>query len=107
MQGGCRTITKNQKLKPKIVSALTARTQFGQIMRRAKEEQARFLVDRRGEPQVVIMGIKDFINTIAPAPEVLQLIRSESRRKGTGKLTMRQIDAEIRSLRRAKRKPHG
>ena len=95
---------ENRKAVPKIVSALTARTQFGQIMRRAKEEQARFLVDRRGEPQVVIMGIKDFINTLAPAPEVLKLIRAESKRKGANKLTMRQIDAEVGSFRRAKRK---
>ncbi len=94
----------NRKTVPKIVSALTARTQFGQIMRRAKEEQTRFLVDRRGEPQVVIMGIKDFINTIAPAPEVLKLIRAESKRKGANRMTIGQIDAEIRSFRRAKRK---
>jgi prevent-host-death family protein len=89
---------------PKIVSALTARTQFGQIMRRAKEDQDRFLVDRRGEPQVVIMGIKDFINTIAPAPEILRRIRAESKRKGTSKLTVRQIDSEVRASRREKRK---
>jgi prevent-host-death family protein len=91
---------------PKIVSALTARTQFGQIMRRAKEKQTRFLVDRRGEPQVVIMGIKDFLNTMAPPPEVMRLIRAESKRKGTSKLTIRQIDAEVRATRRQKRKQH-
>ena len=51
---------------PVIVSALAARTQLGQIMRRARRENARFVVDRRGEPQVVIMGIKDFLKTIAP-----------------------------------------
>jgi prevent-host-death family protein len=89
---------------PKIVSALTARTQFGQIMRRAKEHQDRFVVDRRGEPQVVIMGIKDFIHTIAPAPEILNRIRAASKRKGTHKLTIRQIDAEVRAVRRRKRK---
>jgi prevent-host-death family protein len=44
---------------PKIVSALAARTQFGQIMRRARAKNERFIVDRRGEPQVVIMGIQD------------------------------------------------
>lgn len=87
-----------------VVSALTARTQFGQIMRRAKKNQERFVVDRRGEPQVVIMSLKDFIDTIAPAPQELKEIWAESKRKGTDKLTMRQIDAEIKTTRRQRKK---
>ena len=88
----------------KVVSALTARTQFGQILRRASQDSARFIVGRRGEPLAVIMGIQDFIETIAPEPEVLTLIGEASKRKGTNKLTMRDIDAEIAAVRRAKRK---
>ncbi|MFZ0773473.1 MAG: type II toxin-antitoxin system Phd/YefM family antitoxin [Candidatus Sulfotelmatobacter sp.] len=84
----------------KVISALAARTQLGQIMRRARLEQARFVVDRRGEPQVVIMGIKDFLNTIAPEKKVLAAIRAEARRKGKDKLSQREIDREIRSYRR-------
>ncbi|MBI4455099.1 MAG: type II toxin-antitoxin system Phd/YefM family antitoxin [Acidobacteria bacterium] len=84
----------------KIVSALTARTQFGQLMRRAKQKDERFVVDRRGEPQVVIMSINDFIKTIAPPPEWLKAIWAESKRKGTDKLTMRQINAEIKATRK-------
>lgn len=71
-------------------------------MRRAKEEQARFVVDRRGEPQVVIMGIKDFLRNIAPEPEVLAAIRAEARRKSKNKLSMREIDGEIAAFRREK-----
>lgn len=82
---------------------MTARTQFGQIMRKANKDNTRFIVDRRGEPLVVIMGIQDFINTVAPEPEILTLIGESSRRKGTNKLTMRDIDAEIAAVRRAKR----
>ena len=92
---------------PKLVTALTARTQFGQIMRRAKEKRDRFVVGRRGEPQVVIMGVKDFIDTIAPAPEFLRLIGKEATRKGKSKMTMRQIDAEIRKSRRERRLKYG
>jgi prevent-host-death family protein len=84
----------------KVISALAARTQLGQIMRRARLEQARFVVDRRGEPQVVIMGIKDFLNTIAPEKKVLAAIRSEARKKGKDKLSLREINREIRSYRR-------
>ena len=84
-----------------IVSALTARTQLGQIMKRATKNRERFVVDRRGEPQVVIMGIDDFIKTIAPEPPVLAAIRSQAKAKGTNKLTMRQINAEIGTYRKA------
>ena len=84
----------------KVVSALAARTQFGQIMRWARVEQTRFVVDRRGEPQVVIMGIKDFLKTIAPEKKVLAAIRAAARKTGKNKLSMGQIDREIRSYRR-------
>ncbi|MBX3280448.1 MAG: type II toxin-antitoxin system Phd/YefM family antitoxin [Acidobacteria bacterium] len=85
---------------PKVISALTARTQFGQIMERAAENDERFIVDRRGEPKVVIMSVRDFVDTVAPAPDVLKAIWSESRRKGTDKLSMREIDAEVAAYRR-------
>lgn len=87
----------------KIVSALTARTQLGQIMERATTHQERFVVDRRGKPQVVIMGINDFIKTIAPPPVLLQAIRADAKRKGTNKITMREIDKEIAAYRKEQR----
>ncbi|PYP82745.1 MAG: prevent-host-death family protein [Blastocatellia bacterium AA13] len=89
---------------PNVISALTARTQFGQIMKRATENDERFMVDRRGQPQVIIMSVNDYIKTIAPPPKVLQEIWADSKRKGANKLTMRQINAEIAAYRREKRK---
>jgi prevent-host-death family protein len=85
---------------PVIVSALAARTQLGQIMRRARRENARFVVDRRGEPQVVIMGIKDFLKTIAPEKKLIAAIRAAARKKGANKLSPSAIDREIRAYRR-------
>ena len=87
----------------KVVSALTARTQFGQIMSRAKKENTRFIVDKRGEPQVVIMSIKDYLETFAPEPEILAKIRTQAKRKGKEKLSMRDIGREIAAYRREKR----
>ncbi len=86
-----------------VVSALSARTQFGQIMRRARTQHTRFIVDRRGEPQVVIMSIKDFLKTIAPEKKVVAAIRAAARKQGKDKLSMRQIDTEIRAYRRERR----
>lgn len=87
----------------KKISALTARTQFGQIMDRAVEKQERFLVDRRGEPAVIIMSVDDYLETIAPEDAALQKIRDEAKRTGLDKLTMEEIDAEIAAYRREKR----
>jgi prevent-host-death family protein len=85
---------------PKVVSALAARTQLGQIMRRARSENTRFVVDRRGEPQVVIMSIKDFLTNIAPERKTLAAIRGTARKNGRSKISTREIDKEIRAYRR-------
>lgn len=87
----------------KKISALTARTQFGQIMNRAVEKHERFLVDRRGEPAVIIMSVDDYLKTIAPEDTALQKIRDESKRSGLDTLTQEEIDAEIAAYRREKR----
>jgi len=47
------------------IDAHVARTQFGQIMDRAVEHNERFVVERRGQPAVVIMSVQDFIRTAA------------------------------------------
>jgi prevent-host-death family protein len=88
---------------PKVISALTARTQFGQIIKRAQEKNERFLVDRRGEPAVVIMSVKDYVNTIAPAPDSLKEMWAEAKQKRRNTLGMREIDAEIKAYRREQR----
>ncbi|HJZ67418.1 MAG TPA: type II toxin-antitoxin system prevent-host-death family antitoxin [Blastocatellia bacterium] len=91
------------KSKTNVVSALTARTQFGQIMRRAKEENARFVVDHNGEPQVVIMGIDYFIRTIALEHDVITRIRADAKRKRKHSISSLEIDREIRAYRREKK----
>src|SRR5438128_11756252 len=95
-------ILNQKKSTTNVVSAITAQTQFSHIMRRAKEENARFVVDQEGEPQVVIMGIDDFIRTIAPEQDVIARIRRDAKRKKKHTMSMREIDREIRAYRREK-----
>ena len=83
-----------------VVSALTARSQFGQIIKRATQKNERFVVGRRGEPSVVIMSIKDFIDTLAPAPRWLKDVQAASKRRRTDKLSMRQINTVVAESRR-------
>jgi len=85
------------------VDAHVARTQFGQLMDRAVRENERFIVDRRGEPAVVILSVKDYLENVATAPDWLREAWADAKRKGLDKLTMEEIDAEIHEYRREKR----
>jgi prevent-host-death family protein len=86
-----------------VISALTARTQLGQVLRRTAQKNERFIVERRGQPSVIIMSIKDYIDTVAPTPDWLKAIGQEAKKKGVNKLSMRQIDAEISAARKERR----
>jgi len=85
------------------IDAHIARTQFGQIMDLAVKNNERFIVDRRGEPAVVIMSVQDFVRTAAPPPDWLQKAWAGARRRGLDALTLDDINAEIKAHRSEKR----
>ena len=87
-----------------VVSALTARTGFGKLLRRVEDEHRSLVIEKRGTPKAVLLSIRDYVRLAAPEPEVLRLLGEESKRKGTDKLTSRDIDQEIKAARAAKRK---
>ena len=87
-----------------VVSVLHARNNFGKLLRRVSEERTSLIIEKRGTPQAVLLSIRDYVRLAAPEPEILRLIGEESVRKGTDKLTSRQIDREIAAYRRAKKK---
>ena len=86
----------------KKISALTARTQLGQIMNRAVDHNERFLVERNGEPAVLILSVRDFVKTLAPPPDWLEKSWDIAKRRGVDKLSMDDIDTEIAAHRRGK-----
>jgi len=88
----------------RIVPALTARTQFGQILRRVKHNKERFIVGRRGEAQAVIMGVEDYLRNFAKRPEALAKIQDAAASKGLDLITLREINLEIRRHRRSRRR---
>jgi prevent-host-death family protein len=85
------------------ISALTARTQLGQIMKRAVANNDRFLVERNGEPAVLILSVTDYVKTFAPPPDWLEKSWDSAKRQGLDKLTTKDIDAEIAASRRQRR----
>jgi prevent-host-death family protein len=80
------------------VCALKARTGFGKLLRRVEDEQRSLVIEKRGTRKAVLLSIRDYVGLAAPEPEVLRLIGEESKRKGTDKLTSREIDQEISPL---------
>jgi Antitoxin Phd_YefM, type II toxin-antitoxin system len=85
------------------IDAHIARTQFGQIMDLATRNNERFIVDRRGEPSVVIMSVQDFIRAVAPPPDWLQKAWTSAKRSGLDTMTLDEINAEISASRREKK----
>jgi prevent-host-death family protein len=89
------------------IDAHTARTQFGQLMDLATRNNERFIVERRGEPAVVIMSVQDFIRTAAPPPDWLQKAWARTKRRGLAAMPLEEIEAEITAHRRSKKgSPH-
>jgi prevent-host-death family protein len=84
----------------KVIPALLARTQFGQIMRRATKNQDRFLVSKKGEPQVVILSVEDYLRNILKEPKLLQELLKKAKESGLSKMSLRDIDREIEAARR-------
>jgi PHD/YefM family antitoxin component YafN of YafNO toxin-antitoxin module len=70
-------------------------------MQRARENQERFIVDRRGEPQVVILSVEDYFRNVVKQPASLIRLQEEAKKRRLDKLSMNAIDREIRRIRKA------
>ena len=82
-----------------VVSALRARTNFGNLLRRVEDERRSLVIEKRGTPRAVLLSIRDYVRLAAPEPEVLRVLGEESKAKGTDKLSSQQIDKIIRETR--------
>ncbi|MGH9472511.1 MAG: type II toxin-antitoxin system Phd/YefM family antitoxin [Terriglobales bacterium] len=88
-----------------IIPALTARTQFGQILRRVKQNKERFVVDKRGEPQAVIMSVEEYLQKFVKRPSAAVIaIRREAKVRRLNKLPLRQINLAIKQVRQERRR---
>ena len=77
------------------IDAHIARTQFEQSLDLATRNNDRFIVDRRGEPAVVIMSVEEFVRIAAPPPDWLEKAWNSARRRGLDRLTPAETNAEI------------
>jgi prevent-host-death family protein len=82
-----------------VVSALRVRSHFGKLLRRVEDERRSLVIEKRGVPKAVLIGIRDYVKLAAPEPDVLTLIGHESERNGASKLSTNKINQIIRSTR--------
>jgi prevent-host-death family protein len=94
-------IARNETI---VVSALQARSNFGKLLRRIEDERRSLVIEKRGTPKAVLLSIRDYVRLATPEPDVLKLIGEESQRKGTHKMTTREIDRGIKTSRMQKTK---
>jgi prevent-host-death family protein len=87
-----------------VVSALSARANFGKLLRRVEDERRSLVIEKRGAPKAVLLSIRDYVRLAAPEPEVLRVIGEESQRNGTDTLSSRRIDQVIKAARTQKPK---
>lgn len=85
-----------------VVTALSARTNFGKLLRRVENEGRSLVIEKRGTPRAVLLSLRDYVRLAVPEPEVLRVIGTESKRKRTNRLSSRQIDGIVKAARAAK-----
>jgi prevent-host-death family protein len=96
--------TKTARRVERIVPALTLRTQLGQILRRVRNDKEKFIVEKRGEPQAVILNVEEYVRLFAKPTPTVAAIRREAKAKGLDRMTLREINREIKLARRELRK---
>ena len=83
----------------KSISALIARTQLGQILERVSKNKDRFLISKKGKAKAVILGVEDYLKNIVKQPRALTKLQKQAEKAGTNKLTLEEIDREIKAFR--------
>ncbi len=87
-----------------VVSALSARSNFGKLLRRIDLERRSLVIKKRGTPAAVLLSIRDYVKLAAPEPEVLKAIGEEAKQNNTSSLSSRQIDQIIKATRAQRKK---
>ncbi len=91
--------TKEDSKVIRSISALIARTQLGQVLERVSKNKDRLLISKRGEAKAVILGVEDYLKNIVKQPEALTKLQEQAERAGTNKLTLEEIEKEIKAFR--------
>jgi prevent-host-death family protein len=87
----------------RVISALTARSRMGALLDQVSLEHRSFVIEKRGQPKAVLLGIEDYIRLAAPEPEILKALGEASIRRGTSRLSTRRIESIIQQTRASRK----
>ena len=79
-----------------VISALHARSNFGQLLRRVAKDSRSLVIEKRGTPRAILLSIRDYVRLASPEPEVLIALGKESKQRGTGTLRHGRLTASLR-----------
>jgi hypothetical protein len=88
----------------RVIPAQKVRANLGKPLDGMDEPNGSLSIAKKSESNAALPSIRDYLNGVAPVPEVLRIIGEESVRNGTDKLTSEQIDEIIQEARAEKRK---
>ena len=94
----------NTELTAKMIGMKEARESLSQLVKEVNTKNARYLLSVRGKPQAVLFSLEDFLHNIVKTPQIMVKLQNASRKKNLQRLTMDDIDKEIRAYRRESRK---
>lgn len=86
------------------VSALLARTHFGQIIDRVFQNKERFLVTKNGQARAIILGIEDFFQIVKAPPQSVAELQEQARKSGASRFTLEEIEEQIAKVKPGKPK---
>lgn len=86
----------------RIIGLDEARKNLSKIVQEATTGKTRYLLGTRGKPKAVLIGVEDYLRNVLKRDRlsVIAEIQLEAKAKGFDKLTMREIDQEIRAARK-------
>ena len=89
-----------RKIVTRVIPALTARTHLGEVMRRAVEGNERFIVDKKGQSQVVILSIEDYLANFVKHPQSLTALHRTAKSRHIDQMTHAAVDREVSRIRK-------
>ena len=84
-----------------VIPAAQVRESFGTLLEEVHKNGKSYVVQKRGEPRAIVLSISDYIRLAAPEPEVLKILGESSKKRGTNRLTPKQIDQAIKETRKS------
>ena len=75
-----------------------------EALSQVENKRRSLVIEKRGGPKGLPIGIRDYVRLATPEPDVLRIIGEESQRHGTDRLSSAHIDRVIKAARLQKRK---